>query len=92
LKVSLSYKEYDHALFIARFAVGAWHRRIGVFVSPRSTPDRVQSLVILQIKSIDDDLSVGRMMRDMRAELGEEMPPEFDEVVDRLTMVIFRNR
>ncbi|MCJ7723931.1 MAG: zinc ribbon domain-containing protein [Anaerolineales bacterium] len=28
--------------------------------------------------------ALGRMMRKMGSELGEEMPPEFDEVVDRL--------
>jgi len=27
---------------------------------------------------------LGRMMRQMGSELGEELPPEFDEVVDRL--------
>jgi putative FmdB family regulatory protein len=32
----------------------------------------------------DDPSSMGRMMRKMSNELGEDMPPEFDEVVDRL--------
>lgn len=32
----------------------------------------------------EDPRSMGRMMRKMSSELGEEMPPEFDEVVDRL--------
>jgi len=32
----------------------------------------------------DDPQALGRMMRKMGSELGEEMPPEFDEVVDRL--------
>jgi putative FmdB family regulatory protein len=32
----------------------------------------------------DDPKSMARMMRKMGQELGEEMPPEFDEVVDRL--------
>lgn len=32
----------------------------------------------------DDPKALGRMMRRMGNELGEEMPPEFDEVVDRL--------
>lgn len=31
-----------------------------------------------------DPVALGRMMRQMSGELGEEMPPEFDEVVDRL--------
>ncbi len=32
----------------------------------------------------DDPQAMGRMMRQMGQELGEDMPPEFDEVVDRL--------
>ena len=31
-----------------------------------------------------DPQAMGRMMRKMGKEIGEEMPPEFDEVVDRL--------
>jgi putative FmdB family regulatory protein len=32
----------------------------------------------------DDPKAMGRMMRKMGTEMGEELPPEFDEVVDRL--------
>lgn len=32
----------------------------------------------------DDPQALGRMMRRMGRELGEDLPPEFDEVVDRL--------
>ena len=32
----------------------------------------------------NDPQAMGRMMRKMGNEMGEEMPPEFDEVVDRL--------
>ncbi len=32
----------------------------------------------------DDPRAMGRMMRKMGNEMGEEMPPEFSEVVDRL--------
>lgn len=32
----------------------------------------------------DDPQAMGRMMRKMGRELGEELPPEFNEVVDRL--------
>ncbi|MDO9128290.1 MAG: zinc ribbon domain-containing protein [Anaerolineales bacterium] len=32
----------------------------------------------------DDPQAMGRMIRKMGKELGEEMPPEFDEVIDRL--------
>ena len=32
----------------------------------------------------DDPKAMGHMMRKMGKEMGEDMPPEFDEVVDRL--------
>jgi hypothetical protein len=32
----------------------------------------------------DDPKAMGRMMRKMGKEMGEELPPEFDEVVNRL--------
>lgn len=32
----------------------------------------------------DDPVALGRMMRQMGSEMGEDMPAEFDEVVDRL--------
>jgi putative FmdB family regulatory protein len=32
----------------------------------------------------DDPRAMGRMMRKMGKEMGEDLPPEFDEVVDRL--------
>lgn len=32
----------------------------------------------------EDPQAMGRMMRKMGTEIGEDLPPEFDEVVDRL--------
>ncbi|GAB4464956.1 MAG: hypothetical protein Kow0070_27130 [Anaerolineales bacterium] len=32
----------------------------------------------------EDPRAMGRMMRKLGSEMGEELPPEFDEVVDRL--------
>jgi hypothetical protein len=32
----------------------------------------------------DDPKSLGRMMRKMGKEMGEDLPPEFDDVVERL--------
>ena len=32
----------------------------------------------------NDPVALGKMMRKMSGELGEDMPPEFDEVVNRL--------
>jgi hypothetical protein len=37
------------------------------------------------LENLDDDpKAVGRMMRKMGNEMGESLPPEFNEVVDRL--------
>jgi putative FmdB family regulatory protein len=32
----------------------------------------------------DDPVALGRVMRQMGSEIGEDLPPQFDEVVDRL--------
>ena len=32
----------------------------------------------------EDPRALGKMMRKMGSEVGEDLPPEFDEVVDRL--------
>lgn len=38
-----------------------------------------------QLEGLEEDpRALGRMMRKMSSEVGEEMPPEFDEVVNRL--------
>ncbi|MDX1437643.1 MAG: hypothetical protein R3335_12570, partial [Anaerolineales bacterium] len=37
------------------------------------------------LEGLDDDpKALGRMMREMSSEMGEDMGPEFDEVIDRL--------
>ncbi len=86
-EVSLSYKEYDHAVILCPHCRGDHvQRRIGRVRLSRSAPDRLQTLSDpSRLNSIDDDpQALGRMMRDMRSELDGEMPAEFDEVVDRL--------
>jgi hypothetical protein len=52
----------------------------------RSEESRLESFDDLSgLEGLEDDpRAMGRMMRKMSSELGEEMPPEFDEVVDRL--------
>ncbi len=52
----------------------------------RSDQDRFANLSDpSQLDGIDQDpKTLGRMMRQMSSELGEEMGAEFDEVVDRL--------
>ena len=86
-EVFLSYQEYGNKRVECPHC-GSDHlqRRIGRIRLSRSTPDRMQSLSDpANLNAIDDDpQALGKMMRQMRSELGEEMPPEFDEVVDRL--------
>jgi len=52
----------------------------------RSEQDRLESLADPeQLAGLDDDpQTLGKMMRQMSQELGEDMGPEFNEVVDRL--------
>lgn len=56
----------------------------------RSEEDRIESLADdfsdpSALEGLEEDpRAMGRFMRKMSQELGEEMPPEFDEVVERL--------
>jgi len=61
-------------------------RRIGRIRIGRSGTEHLQNLADpSNMDSLEDDpRTLGRMMREMRSELGEEMPAEFDEVVNRL--------
>lgn len=61
-------------------------RRLGRVRFARSEESRLDSLADpSQLAGIEDDpKAMGRMMRQMSRELGEDMGPEFHEVVDRL--------
>ncbi|GAP20881.1 FmdB family zinc ribbon protein [Leptolinea tardivitalis] len=86
-EVSLSYSEYDSAVIRCQHCGSSnIRRKIGRIRIARNASDRMQSLADpTRLNSIDDDpQALGAMMRQMRSELGEEMPAEFDEVVDRL--------
>lgn len=53
----------------------------------RSEESRMDSMEIELggLEGLDDDpKALGRMMRKMGREMGEDLPPEFDDVVDRL--------
>ena len=52
----------------------------------RSDENRLESMADPgNLEGLDEDpRALGKMMRQMSKEVGEEMPPEFDEVVDRL--------
>jgi len=64
-------------------------RRVGRVRVVKSMENRLDNLADFEDPSAlegleDDPKALGKMMRKMGNELGEEMPPEFDEVVDRL--------
>ena len=65
------------------------HRRVGRVRVKKSMESRLEGIGDFDDPSAlegleDDPRALGKMMRKMGSELGEEMPPEFDEVVDRL--------
>ncbi len=61
-------------------------RRIGRIRVARSDDSRMETLADpANLAGLEEDpRALGRMMRDMSREVGEDMPPEFDEVVNRL--------
>ncbi|MDD5371154.1 MAG: zinc ribbon domain-containing protein [Anaerolineaceae bacterium] len=61
-------------------------RKIGRVRVARSSESRMESMADPSaLAGIDEDpRALGKMMREMSSEVGEEMGPEFDEVVGRL--------
>jgi putative FmdB family regulatory protein len=61
-------------------------RRIGRIRIARSEENRLENLADpSKLEGLEDDpRALGRMMREMSGEMGEDMGPEFDEVIDRL--------
>lgn len=61
-------------------------RRIGRIRVARSEDSRLENLSDPgMLDGLDEDpQALGRMMRQMSSELGEDMGPEFDEVINRL--------
>jgi putative FmdB family regulatory protein len=58
--------------------------RVAVVRSEESRLDDMADPAMLDGLDEEDPKSLARWMRKMSAEMGEEMPQEFDEVVDRL--------
>ena len=85
--VFISYSEYDQKPVTCKYCqsdnVVRAINRVRVL---RSDESRLQSMADpSNLEGLDDDpQALGKMMRQMSKEVGEEMPPEFDEVVDRL--------
>lgn len=61
-------------------------RRIGRVRFARSEESRLENMADpSNLEGLEDDpRALGRMMRQMSSEMGEEIGPEFNEVVDRL--------
>ncbi len=86
-EVFMSYSEYG-TREVACAHCGSTHvqRRIGRVRVARSDESRLESLADPDnLAGLEDDpRTLGRMMRQMKSELGEDMGDVFDEVVDRL--------
>ena len=62
-------------------------RRINRIRVAKSEDSRLDSMTgdMSDLEGLENDpQALGRMMRKMGKEMGEELPPEFDDVVDRL--------
>jgi putative FmdB family regulatory protein len=86
-EIFLTYQEYGSAE-VACPECGKKHleRIIKPLRIARTDSGRLESLADpAQLAGMDEDpQTLGKMMRQMSRELGEDMGPEFDEVVDRL--------
>lgn len=86
-RVYLSYEEYDSAdVRCPHCSSKDLNRLISRVRFARSEESRLESLADpSNLAGLEDDpQALGRMMRQMSGELGEELGPEFDEVVERL--------
>ena len=89
--VFMSYAEYGQRTVLCPVCGGSHvRRRLPRVRVAKSEDSRAESLAgdLADPSSLagleDDPQAMGRMMRKMGSELGEQMPPEFGEVVDRL--------
>ncbi|MFN7036648.1 MAG: FmdB family zinc ribbon protein [Bellilinea sp.] len=86
-EVFMSYSEYGtREVTCVHCGSARVQRRIGRIRVARSDESRLESLADPDnLAGLEDDpRALGRMMRQMKGELGEDMGDVFDEVVDRL--------
>lgn len=86
--IYLSYSEYG-SRNVACLHCGSENvrRRLGRVRVAKSEDSRLDDMSddFSDMEGLEDDpKAMGRMMRKMGAEMGEDLPPEFDDVVDRL--------
>jgi putative FmdB family regulatory protein len=86
-EVFLSYTEYGVKEVLCPYcSSNQVQRRIGRIRIAKSEESRMDDLTDTpNLEGLENDpRALGRMMRKMSNEMGEEVGPEFDEVVDRL--------
>lgn len=86
-EVTLSFAEYGVVPVVcARCGSSQVRRRMTRVRIAKSEESRMENL--MDSSALDgmeeDPQAMGRMMRKMGREMGENLPPEFDDVVDRL--------
>ena len=85
--VSMTYAEYGTKEVVCKHCQSKnVTRRIGRIRFTRSDDNRLDNFSDpSSLEGLENDpVALGKMMRKMSGELGEEMPAEFDEVVNRL--------
>ncbi len=85
--IFMSYKEYGSKEITCKHCHSSnVQRKIGRVRIARSNENRLENLADpANLEGLDDDpKALGRMMRQMSHEVGEDMGPEFNEVVGRL--------
>jgi putative FmdB family regulatory protein len=86
-EVFMTYAEYGKKTVVCKYCGSDQvTRKIGRIRITKSDDSRLEDFSDpSSLEGLEDDpKALGKMMRRMSGELGEEMPPEFDEVVDRL--------
>ncbi len=85
--IFMTYAEYGNKAVACQHC-GSQHvtRKIGKIRITKSEDNRLEDFSDpSSLEGLEDDpVALGKMMRKMSGELGEDMPPEFDEVVNRL--------
>jgi putative FmdB family regulatory protein len=86
-EIFLSYKDYGAKIVSCPHCSSSQvQRRLGRIRIAKSEESRMDNLTdVTNLEGLENDpRALGRMMRKMSNEMGEEVGPEFDEVVDRL--------
>jgi putative FmdB family regulatory protein len=86
-EIFLTYQEYGKKIIECPFCSSQdVNRRIGRIRFAKSEESRLEGLSDMEnLEGLEDDpRALGKMMRKMSSEMGEDLGPEFNEVVGRL--------